>query len=142
MVPGGALVLAAVRGAASDIHLSRGDVGDLPERHSARIYAPQLLTGQQLGEVTPVRGDEEKYAREREGDAGDDRSSGTLLESRDLGCREPDPCEQDEQESDFREAHARVMRQSDGVHAGHSSCVANPCRDSARPRQGQGSAAR
>src|ERR1700683_330970 len=42
-------------------------------------------------------------------------------------CAAPDLSEQDEQESDFREAHARVMRKGEEVHAWrHSSCVAAP----------------
>jgi hypothetical protein len=73
-----------------------------------------------------VRGDQEKYARERHGDASDDRSTSGKLELRDLRSGEPDSRDQDEQESDFRKAHARVPRQSDGVHTWHSSRVATP----------------
>jgi hypothetical protein len=80
----------------------------------------------QLGEVTPVRGDDEEEPSEREGDPGDDISSGTMLELRDLRCGEPDPGEQDEQESDFGEVHTGVMRQSDGVHTRHSSHAGGP----------------
>ena len=65
-----------------------------------------------LAEVTPVRGDDEKQTGERERDTCDDRSSGTKFELRDLRRGEPDPSEQDEQESDLGEAHARLMRQS------------------------------
>ena len=56
--------------------------------------------------MTPVRGDDEKYTRERERDGCDDRSSGTKFELRDLRRGEPDPSEQDEQEADLREARA------------------------------------
>jgi len=49
-----------------------------------------------LAEVTPVRGDDEKYTRESERDACDDPSSATKFELRDLGRGEPDPSEQDE----------------------------------------------
>ena len=89
--------------------------------------------GCQLAEVTPVRGDEEKQTRKRERDACDDRSSGAKFELRDLRRGEPDPSEQDEQESGFREARARLTRQSEGVHGRHSSCLATPV-----SRQGAG----
>jgi hypothetical protein len=82
--------------------------------------------GCQLAEVAPARGDDEKPARERERDACDDRPGGAMFELRDLRRGEPDPSEQDEQESGFREAHARLTRQSEGVHARHSSCPAPP----------------
>jgi Restriction endonuclease len=62
--------------------------------------------GCQLAEVTPVRGDDEKQARER--DACDDCSGGAMFELRALRRGEPDPSEQDEQESGFREAQLEV----------------------------------
>jgi len=77
-----------------------------------------------LAEVTPVRGDDEKYTRERKRDTCDDRSGGGKPEFRDLRRGKPDPSKQDEQESDFRKAPTRVMRQSDDVHVWHSCCPA------------------
>src|SRR5664280_1014083 len=82
--------------------------------------------GKRLAEVTPVRGDDQEQTRERQRNACDDRSTGSKFELRDLRRGEPDPSEQDEQESDFREARARLRRQSEMVHARQSSCVATP----------------
>jgi hypothetical protein len=76
--------------------------------------------------MTPVHGDDEKYARERKRDTCDDRSGGGKLELRDLRRGKPDSREQDEQEADFRKASAGVMRQSEGVHVWHLSCPAPP----------------
>ncbi len=75
-----------------------------------------------------MRGDDEKQTRERERDTRDDRSSGAQPELRDLRRGEPDPSEQDEQESDFRKAHARVMRQSEDVHGWILPALLHPCR--------------
>jgi hypothetical protein len=80
-----------------------------------------------------VGGDDEKKARERERDTRDDCSGGAKPELRHLRRGEPDPREQDEQESDFRKADARVVRQSDDVHGWHSSCAATPVSRQGRP---------
>ena len=84
-----------------------------------------------LAEVTPVRGDDEKYTRERKRDTCDDRPGGGKPEFRDLRRGKPDPGEQDEQEADFRKAPTSVMRQSDDVHVRHSCCAVQLCPDAA-----------
>jgi hypothetical protein len=90
------------------------------------LHVDDSLTGQRLAKMTPVRGDDEKYARERKRDTRDDRSGGGKLEPRDLRRGKPDSREQDEQEADFRKASAGVMRQGEGVHVWHLSRPASP----------------
>ena len=58
-----------------------------------------------------MRGDDEKDTGERERETRDDRPTGAELELGDLCGGEPDPSEQDEQESDLREFHARLVRE-------------------------------
>ena len=57
-----------------------------------------------------MRGDDEEDPGDCQRDARDDGSGGSQLEAGDLCCGEPDPGEHDEQESDFRDVYARVMR--------------------------------
>ena len=94
--------------------------------YGAGLVGSSSLTSQRLAKMTPVRGDDEKYARERKRDTCDDRSGGGKLEPRDLRRGKPDSREQDEQEADFRQASAGVMRQSERVHVWHLSCPAPP----------------
>jgi hypothetical protein len=100
----------------------REQIGD----YGVGLVGSHVLTGQGLAKVPPVRGDDEKYARERKRYTCDDRSGGGELELRDLRRGQPDSSEQDEQEADFRKASAGVMRQSEGVHVWHLSCPAPP----------------
>jgi hypothetical protein len=68
--------------------------------------------------VTPVRGDDEKQTAEGKRCACHDRSGSGKLELRDLCGDQPDPGEQHEQESDFGEARAGLMRETkDEAHA-------------------------
>jgi hypothetical protein len=100
--------------------------GQTPWPIGAGLVGSYSPTGQRLAKMTPVRGDDEKYARERKRDTCDYRSGGGKLELRDLRRGKPDSREQDEQEADFRKASAGVMRQSEGVHVPHLSCPAPP----------------
>ena len=70
-----------------------------------------------LAEVPPVRRDDEKQAADRERYARDDRPAVAELELWDMGRGKPDPCEKHKQESDFGEAHARLMcKTNDEIH--------------------------
>jgi hypothetical protein len=51
-----------------------------------------------------MRRDDEQYIRDRQRDAGDERSSGSNLELRDLRRSEPQSGEHDGKEADLREA--------------------------------------
>ena len=69
--------------------------------------------------MTPVRGDDEKYASEGERNACDDRSRRRHLEGWDLSGDEPDTGKQDQQESDLREGDTRLTAESE--HGRHGS---------------------
>jgi hypothetical protein len=71
-----------------------------------------------------VRGDDQKHTGERERYARNDRPRAAPTEHWDLRGDEPDTGEEDEQESDFGEANARVMCESQHwVHALHFDCL-------------------
>ena len=60
-----------------------------------------------------MRGDDEQDPSDRERDPGDDRPCPGELQLRQLRRCEPDSREENEQESDFREADARLPREAD-----------------------------
>jgi hypothetical protein len=64
----------------------------------------------QLPEPTTVGGDNEQEATDRKQDASDDIPRPRKLEGGDLRSNEPDAGDQDEQEPDFGNAHAGLMR--------------------------------
>ena len=59
--------------------------------------------------MTPVRGDYEKHARTREGNARDNRPHGLPLEGRELCGDQPNPGKRNQQESNFGDGDARVV---------------------------------
>jgi hypothetical protein len=63
-------------------------------------------------EVTPARGDDEKHACDRQGAPRDDRPLGGEAEGGYLRRHQPYSREKDEQESDFRQHDAGLMRQA------------------------------
>jgi hypothetical protein len=57
-----------------------------------------------MPELTPVRRDDEESTGNGECNASDDHSDSAHAQSWDFGGDEPDTSEEDQQESDFREA--------------------------------------
>ncbi len=78
-----------------------------------------------MGDVTPVRDDDEEETGERERAAREDMSCRTESQLRDLRRGETGPSDRDEQESDFCPAQA-LVRKSKDAHAQHSPCVSAP----------------
>ncbi len=73
--------------------------------------AGQPSNDSHLPEPTPVGGDDEKETTDGEQDACDNGPGPRELECGDLSSDEPDPGDQDEQEPDFGQSHAGLMRQ-------------------------------